>query len=80
MINKSNNDIPETTKHHKIEKEKYKLWNMVLYSALNIDINEKVLIHIFPKEKIKTSINEVTFMNNHVFLIPPLSLRKIIIK
>ena len=51
---------------------------MVLYSALNIDINEKVLIHIFPKEKIKTSINEVTFMNNHVFLMKLLNHKNIL--
>ena len=35
---------------------------------MNTDINEKVLIHVFPKETIKSHANEVTFMNNHVYL------------
>ena len=73
-------NMPSKIKSYKIEKEAFKFSNMVLYSATNTDINEKVLIHVFPKEQIKSNANEVTFMNNHVFLIPPLSLRKIIIK
>ena len=78
MIKKGNNKIPKSIKSYKIEKEEYKLWNMVLYSAINTDINEKVLIHIFPKEEIKTKINEVTFMNNHVFLMKLLNHKNIL--
>ena len=78
MIKKGNNEIPKSIKSYKIEKEEYKLWNMVLYSAINIDINEKVLIHIFPKEEIKTKINEVTFMNNHAFLMKLLNHKNIL--
>ena len=78
MIKKGNNEIPKSIKSYKIEKEEYKLWNMVLYSAINTDINEKVLIHIFPKEEIKTKINEVTFMNNHVFLMKLLNHKNIL--
>ena len=78
MIKKGNNEIPKSIKSYRIEKEEYKLWNMVLYSAINIDINEKVLIHIFPKEEIKTKINEVTFMNNHAFLMKLLNHKNIL--
>ena len=68
MSKNSNNVIPESIKNYKIEKEIYKLSTSTLYSAINTDINEKVLIHIFPKEQIKSNANEVTFMNNHVYL------------
>jgi serine/threonine protein kinase len=76
-MNKKSN-IPESIKSYKIEKESYKLINTILYSGINTDINEKVLIHIFPKEKIKTSVNEVTFMNNHVFLMKLLNHKNIL--
>ena len=68
MNKNANNKIPESIKSYKIEKEAYKLSNSILYTAKNTDINEKVLIHIFPKEIIKSKANEVTFMNNHVYL------------
>ena len=61
--------IPESIKSYKIEKEAFKLSNATLYIGTNKDINEKVLIHIFPKEEIKEKANEVTFMNNHVYLL-----------
>ena len=76
-MNKKSN-IPESIKSYKIEKESYKLINTILYSGINTDINEKVLIHIFPKEKIKTSVNEVTFMNNHVYLMKLLNHQNIL--
>ena len=41
---------------YKIENETYKLSTITLYTATNTDINEKVLIHIFPKEKLLTII------------------------
>ena len=68
MSQNSNNEIPESIKNYKIEKEIYNLPNSTYYSAINNDINEKVLIHIFPKEELKTHANEVTFMNNQVYL------------
>ena len=68
MSKNSNNAIPESIKNYKIEKEVFKLSNSHFYSAINTDINEKVLIHIFQKEELKTNANEVTFMNNHVYL------------
>ena len=69
MSKNANNKIPESIKSYKIEKEAFKLSNSTLYSVINKDINEKVLIHIFPKEVIKEKANEVTFMNNHVYLL-----------
>ncbi len=69
MSMNANNKVPEVIKSYKIEKELYKLSDdTTLYSAINKDINEKVLIHVFPKEIIKEKANEVTFMNNHVYL------------
>ena len=78
MNKKSNINIPESIKSYKIEKETYKILNTVLYTAINTDINEKVLIHIFTKEKIKTSVNEVNFMNNHVYLMKLLNHQNIL--
>ena len=69
MSKSANNKKPEFIKSYKIEKEAFKLSNSTLYSAINKDINEKVLIHIFPKEEIKEKANEVTLMNNHVYLL-----------
>ena len=70
--------IPESIKSYKIEKEVYKLSNITLYSATNTDINEKVLIHIFPKEILLTNANEVTFMNNQVYLMKILNHKNIL--
>ena len=60
--------IPDSINSYKIEKEAYKLSTINLYTATNTDINEKVLIHVFPKDKLLTNANEVTFMNNQVYL------------
>ena len=70
--------IPESIKSYKIEKEAYKLSNITLYSATNTDINEKVLIHVFPKEILLTNANEVTFMNNQVYLMKILNHKNIL--
>ena len=67
-MSKNAYNIPEFIKSYKIEKEAYNLSYGTLYTAINKDINEKVLIHVFPKEIIKEKANEVTFMNNHVYL------------
>ena len=70
--------IPDSIKSYKIEKETYKLSTITLYTATNTDINEKVLIHIFPKEKLLTNANEVTFMNNQVYLMKILNHKNIL--
>ena len=70
--------IPDSIKSYKIENETYKLSTITLYTATNIDINEKVLIHIFPKEKLLTNANEVTFMNNQVYLMKILNHKNIL--
>ena len=67
-MSKNAYNIPELIKSYKIEKEAFNLSYGTLYTAINKDINEKVLIHVFPKEIIKEKANEVTFMNNHVYL------------
>ena len=72
------NAIPESIKSYKIEKETYKLSTINLYTATNTDINEKVLIHIFPKEKLLTTANEFTFMNNQVYLMKILNHKNIL--
>ena len=71
--------IPESIKSYKIDKkETYKLSNITLYTAINTDINEKVLIHIFPKEDLLLNANEVTFMNNQVYLMKILNHKNIL--
>ena len=72
------NEIPKSIKSYKIEKLTYKLLGIDLYTATNTDINEKVLIHIFTKEEIKSKANEVTFMNNHVYLMKLLNHKNIL--
>ena len=74
----SKDNIPKSIKSYIIEKKTYKLSNMTLYTATNRDINEKVLIHIFPKERTKSNPNEVTLMNNHVFLMKLLNHKNIL--
>ena len=78
MSKNLNNETPKSIKSYKIEKETYKLLNTVLYTATNTDINEKVLIHIFPKEQLKSSVHEVSFMNNQVFLMKLLNHKNIL--
>ena len=71
--------IPDSIKSYKIDKkETYKLSNITLYKAINTDINEKVLIHIFPKEVLLTNANEMTFMNNQVYLMKILNHKNIL--
>ena len=71
--------IPDSIKSYKIDKkETYKLSNITLYTAINTDINEKVLIHIFPKEILLTNVNEMTFMNNQVYLMKILNHKNIL--
>ena len=78
MTKNANNEIPESIKSYKIEKETYKLLNTVLYTATNTEINEKVLIHVFQKEILKTRANEISFMNNQVFLMKLLNHKNIL--
>ena len=71
--------IPDSIKSYKIEKkETYKLSNITLYTAINTYINEKVLIHIYPKEGLLTNPNEVTFMNNQIYLMKILNHKTIL--
>ena len=71
--------IPDSIKSYKIEKkETYKLSNITLYTAINTYINEKVLIHIYPKESLLTNPNEVTFMNNQIYLMKILNHKNIL--
>ena len=71
--------IPDSIKSYKIEKkETYKLSNITLYTAINTYINEKVLIHIYPKEGLLTNPNEVTFMNNQIYLMKILNHKNIL--
>ena len=78
MSKNTDNEIPSSIKSYKIEKETYTLSNINLYTAINTDINEKVLIHVFPKEQIKSQANEVSFMNNHVYLLKLLNHKNIL--
>ena len=71
--------IHDSIKSYKIEKkETYKLSNITLYTAINTYINEKVLIHIYPKEGLLTNPNEVTFMNNQIYLMKILNHKNIL--
>ena len=71
--------IPDSIKSYKIEKkETYKLSNITLFTAINTYINEKVLIHIYPKEGLLTNPNEVTFMNNQIYLMKILNHKNIL--
>ena len=71
--------FPDSIKSYKIEKkETYKLSTITLYTAINTDINEKVLIHIYPKENLLTNANEVTFMNNQIYLMKILNHKNIL--
>ena len=71
--------IPDSIKSYKIEKkETFKLSNIILYTAINTYINEKVLIHIYPKEGLLTNPNEVTFMNNQIYLMKILNHKNIL--
>ena len=78
MTKNINNEIPESIKSYKIEKETYKLLNTVLHTATNTEINEKVLIHVFQKEILKSRANEISFMNNQVFLMKILNHKNIL--
>ena len=71
-------EIPKTIGAYKIEKEKYKLSNSNLYLGINTNINEKVLINIFQKEKIKSHVDHVSLMNNEIFILKLLNHKNIL--
>ena len=73
MYNKSgiNSDsknikIPLKIKNYKIEKELFIFSDSFIYLAINLSINEKVLIKIYDKEIIQHDYDEISLINNDI--------------
>ena len=66
-INKKLN-IPLKIKTYKIEKALYTISNSYLYLATNLNIKEKVLIKIYDKEIINNNPEEISLINNEIFM------------
>jgi len=60
--------IPSRIKNYKIEKEINRIDNGHICTATNININEKVLIKIYDKEIIKYNYEELSLINNEIFM------------
>ena len=60
--------MPSKIKAYKIEKELFKVSNGHICIGTNTNINEKVFIKIYEKELIQYKTNEVTLMNNEIFM------------
>ena len=71
-------ELPKTIGSYKIEKEKYKLSNSNLYTGINTNLNEKVLIGVFEKELIKSKVDDVSLMNNEIFILKLLNHKNIL--
>ena len=66
--NKKKFKIPSKIKSYKIEKELYKISNAHICVGTNTNINEKVLIKIYDKEIIQYQPQELSLINNEIFM------------
>ena len=60
--------IPSKIKSYKIEKELYEISTAHVCIGTNLNINEKVLIKIYEKEKIQYFTEELYLINNEIFM------------
>ena len=72
--NRFNNDtkkffIPTKIKNYQIEKELFLTSNGVMCSATNINIKEKVLIKIIDKENFQHNSDEISLVNNEIYIL-----------
>ena len=61
--------MPSRIKNYKIEKELYNISNSHVCVGNNININEKVLIKIYDKEIIQYNYEELSLINNEIFML-----------
>ena len=61
--------MPSRIKNYKIEKEFCTIENGHICIANNININEKVLIKIYDKELIQYKTEELSLINNEIFML-----------
>ena len=66
--NKPKFKIPSKIKSYKIEKELYEISNAHICVGTNLNINEKVLIKIYEKEIIQYNPQELSLINNEIFM------------
>ena len=69
MEKKSDFKIPSKIKAYKIEKELYSISKGHICIGTNLNINEKVLIKIYDKEIICYEPEEVSLINNEIFIL-----------
>ena len=60
-------NIPKKIKAYKIEKELCLISNAYICLGTNLNINEKVLIKIYDKERFQNNSEEIQLINNEVF-------------
>ena len=60
--------IPSKIKSYKIEKQLFKVSNATVYVGTNLNINEKVCIKIYEKEIIQHKPEELSLINNEIFM------------
>ena len=60
--------IPSKIKSYKIEKEICEISKAHICIGTNLNINEKVLIKIYEKEVIQYNSEELTLINNEIFM------------
>ena len=61
--------MPSRIKNYKIEKELCVISNGHICEGNNININEKVLIKIYDKELIQYKYEELSLINNEIFML-----------
>ena len=60
--------IPINIKNYQIEKELFLTSNGLICSATNINIKEKVLIKIINKETFQHNCDEISLVNNEIYI------------
>ena len=67
--NPKNNKIPKNINNYILEQKLFEINISSFYSAINTYIGQKVLIRIFPRNVINKNLDEITYINNEIYLL-----------
>ena len=60
--------VPKKLNNYNVEQKLFEIGSSSFYIGTNTYINEKVLIRIFPKLNLNKELDEISYINNEVFL------------
>lgn len=70
--------IPKNINNYKVEHKLFEINSNPFYVGINTYINEKVLIRIFPKNNLNNKLEEISHINNEIYLLKLLNHKNIL--